>query len=199
MSRKYTHTTSDVLSWNEGLLLIDKLKKDGKDVLSLFVAISLFFGTRVSDTLSIKWNMLMDEDLLVRKSFEIIEKKTKKHRRITINEDLAKYIKSTYESIKPENHDDFIFVSQKKSVYSIQRLNVLLKEFRDKYNLSVKNMSCHSLRKGFGAELYKRGNKSENMLIQLSIIFNHSSTTITRRYIGITDQHIAETYELLTF
>jgi integrase len=199
MSRKYTHTTSDVLSWNEGLLLIDKLKKDGKDVLSLFVAISLFFGTRVSDTLSIKWNMLMDEDLLVRKSFEIIEKKTKKHRRITINEDLAKYIKSTYKSIKPEQLDNFIFISQKKSVYSIQRLNVLLKEFRDRYNLNIRNMSCHSLRKGFGAELYRRGDKSEYMLIQLSMIFNHSSTAITRRYIGITDQKIAETYELLTF
>jgi len=199
MSRKYTHTTSDVLPWNEGMLLIEKLKKDGKDLLSLFVAVSLFFGTRVSDTLSIRWDMLMDENRCVRKSFEITEKKTKKHRRITINDDLAKYIKSTYEGIKPENLDDFIFVSQKKSVYSIQRLNVLLKEFRDRYNLSVKNMSCHSLRKGFGAELYKRGAKSENMLIQLSMIFNHSSTAITRRYIGITDQHIAETYELLTF
>ncbi|MDD3123262.1 MAG: tyrosine-type recombinase/integrase [Candidatus Izemoplasmatales bacterium] len=199
MSKKYTHSTADVLTWNEGLLLIEKLKKDGKDVLSLFVAVSLFFGTRVSDTLSIRWNMLMEEDLSVKKSFDITEKKTKKYRRITINEDLAKYIKSTFEKIQPDNLDNFIFISQKKSVYSIQRLNVLLKEFRDKYNLSVKNMSCHSLRKGFGAELYKRGDKSENMLIQLSMIFNHSSTAITRRYIGITDQHIAETYELLTF
>lgn len=199
MSRKYTHSTADALPWNEGMLLIDKLQKDGKEVLSLFVAVSLFFGTRVSDTLSIRWDMLMDENLSVRKSFEITEKKTKKHRKITINEDLARYIKSTFERIKPEHLDDFVFVSQKKTVYSIQRLNVLLKEFRDKYNLNVKNMSCHSLRKGFGSELYKRGNKSENMLIQLSIIFNHSSTAITRRYIGITDQHIAETYELLTF
>ena len=199
MSRKFTHCTADVLAWNEGMLLIEKLQKDGKEVLSLFVAVSLFFGTRVSDTLSIRWDMLMDENLSVRKSFEITEKKTKKHRKITINEDLARYIKSTFERIKPEHLDDFVFVSQKKTVYSIQRLNVLLKEFRDKYNLNVKNMSCHSLRKGFGSELYKRGNKSENILIQLSIIFNHSSTAITRRYIGITDQHIAETYELLTF
>lgn len=199
MSRKFTHCTADVLAWNEGMLLIEKLQKDGKEVLSLFVAVSLFFGTRVSDTLSIRWDMLMDENLSIRKSFEITEKKTKKHRKITINEDLARYIKSTFERIKPEHLDDFVFVSQKKSVYSIQRLNVLLKEYRDKYNLNVKNMSCHSLRKGFGAELYKRGDKSENMLIQLSIIFNHSSTAITRRYIGITDQHIADTYELLTF
>ncbi len=150
-------------------------------------------------TLSIRWDILMDENLSVRKSFDITEKKTKKHRKITINEDLARYIKSTFERIKPEHLDDFVFVSQKKTVYSIQRLNVLFKEFRDKYNLNVKNMSCHSLRNGFGSEHYKRGNKSENMLIQLSIIFNHSSTAITRRYIGITDQHIAETYELLTF
>lgn len=199
MSRKYTHTTADVLPWNEGMLLIEKLQKDDKDILSLFVAVSLFFGTRVSDTLSIKWNMLLDEELSVRKTLELTEKKTKKYRRITINEDLAKCLKSTYEKVKPNNLDNYVFVSQKKSVYSIQRLNVLLKDFRDKYNLNVKNMSCHSLRKGFGAELYKRGDKSENMLIQLSLIFNHSSTAITRRYIGITDDHIAKTYELLSF
>lgn len=199
MSKLYSHTTAGVLNWNEGLLLINKLQKDGKDVLSLFVAVSLFFGTRVSDTLSIRWKMLMEDDLSVRKSFDITEKKTKKHRQIIINEDLARYIKSTYERIEPENLDNFIFVSQKKSVYSIQRLNVLLKEFRDKYNLDVKNMSCHSLRKGFAAELYRRGGKSENMLIQLSILLNHSNIFITKKYIGITDEQIAKTYELLSF
>lgn len=199
MSRKYTHTTADVLSWNDGIFLIEKLQKEDKDVLSLFVAVSLFFGTRVSDTLAIKWTMLLETDLAAKKSFEIIEKKTKKHRKIVINDDLAKYIKSTYDRIKPERLDNFVFISQKRSVYTIQRLNVLLKEYRDKYNLKIKNISCHSIRKGFGAELYIRGDKSDNMLIQLSIIFNHSSTAITRRYIGITDEHIAKTYELLTF
>jgi site-specific recombinase XerD len=112
---------------------------------------------------------------------------------------LAKYIKSTYEKIKPDNLDSHIFISQKKTVYSIQRLNVLLKDFRDKYNLNVKNMSCHSLRKGFGAELYRRGDKSEHMLVKLSMIFNHSSIAITRRYIGINDIEISNAYDLLTF
>ena len=44
-----------------------------------------------------------------------------------------------------------IKVSQKGTVFTIQRINVILKEIKKKYRLKIKNFSCHSLRKTFSA------------------------------------------------
>lgn len=199
MSVKYKNSTADVLNWTDALYLINRLERDGNYTIALFVAVSIFFGTRVSDTLSLKWCDLLNEDLSIKGEVELTEKKTKKFRKITINQDLGKLIKSCYANIKPITLDKHLFISQKKSVFTIQRMNTILKKKKVEYNINIKNFSCHSLRKCFGSELYRRGEKSEYMLVKLSMIFNHSSTAITRRYIGISDVEIANSYDLLSF
>lgn len=80
MSRKYSHTTADVLPWSDAILLISKLEKDENYKMSLFIALSIFFGTRVSDTLRITWGQLLNNDLTIKTDFEVIEKKTQKYR-----------------------------------------------------------------------------------------------------------------------
>lgn len=76
----------------------------------------------------------------------IIEKKTKKQRTIKINNQLKKHIESCYKEINPQSINDYIFISQKGSVYSVQRINVVFKELRVKYNIKIKNFSTHSMR-----------------------------------------------------
>lgn len=195
MSAKFSQTTADYLEWNEAMNLIRKLYDDKKHTLSLYVACSCFFGLRASDTLSLTW-----DDLLGKDEFQLIEKKTQKRRDIRINQQLRKHISECYNKIKPASLNDFVFLSQKGTVYSLQRLNVILKDLKKQYNLKIKNFSTHSLRKCFGREIFTRsGENAELSLVKLSQLYNHSNPSITRRYLGISQKELLDTYDILSF
>jgi len=195
MSAKFSQTTADYLEWNEAMNLIRKLYADEKYTISLYIACSVFFGLRASDTLSLRW-----EDILGKDEVQLIEKKTKKRRDIKINQQLKKHISDCFNKIKPASLTDFAFVSQKGTVYSIQRLNVILKDLKKQYNLKIKNFSTHSCRKAFGREIFNRsGSNAELSLVKLSQLFNHSNTAVTRRYLGIAKEELMETYDILSF
>ena len=145
MSIKNSHTTADFIEWDTAVNLVHRLFNDGEYRLSLFVGCGIFFGLRVSDLLSIRWEMLIEDSC-----FEIIEKKTKKRREIKINSNFQNHILRCYEALNIKDKSEHCFISRKKRVYSIQRINVLLKEMKKRYNLkSVKNISSHALRKTF--------------------------------------------------
>ena len=195
MSKKFSTTTSDYLVWDEMLNLVRKLSTDEKHKMSLFIAIGSFWGLRVSDILSLRWEQILNQN-----EFSIIEKKTGKTRVIRINAQLQKHIAECYEKIKPLGTKSHVFTSQKGGVFTIQRMNVLLKEIKVQYKLNIKNFSCHSLRKTFGRQVFKMsGENSEMALIKLMEIFNHSNMSITKRYLGLKEEEIKEAYDLLTF
>jgi len=195
MSKKYSNTTADYLPWDEMLNLVRKLYKDQKYQMSLFISLGAFWGLRVSDILNLKW-----EDILNKDEITIVEQKTGKTRLIRINSQLQQHIDECYNRIGQPKKSIKIFLSQKGSVYSIQRINVMLKEIKVIYRLSLKNFSSHSLRKTFGRQVFKvSGENSEMALVKLMEIFNHSSLQITKRYLGLKDEEIKETYDLLTF
>jgi len=194
MSKKYSRTTSDVIEFSEAINLIHKLEKAEEWKMSLFVAVSIFFGLRVSDTLSLTWEQILGKDEIV-----ISEKKTKKIRKIRINTQLSAHIQNCYEHILPNKLSDPILISQKRTVFSVQRLNVLLKEWKVKYKLNVKNFSCHSLRKSFSREIFDKSGQTELALVMLSEILNHSSLKLTKIYIGLRQEQIDDAYDLLKF
>ena len=195
MSAKFSNTTADYLEWNEAMNLVRKLYDDNKITLSLYIGCSCFFGLRASDTLSLKWQDVLDKDEL-----QLIEKKTQKKRDIKINTQLKKHISDCYFRINPAFLSEYMFLSQKGTVYSIQRINVILKGLKKQYNLKIKNFSSHSLRKSFGREIFNRsGSNAELSLVRLSQLFNHSNPSITRRYLGIAKEELMETYNILSF
>lgn len=195
MSLKFQNTTADYLEWDSNILLITKLFQDQNYKFSLLIALGSFFGIRISDILNLKWCDILNTDTLT-----IIEKKTKKQRTIKVNEQLKKHIQSCYKEIKPQSTNDFIFTSQKGSVYSVQRINVVFKEFRVKYNLKIKNFSTHTMRKTFGRQVYNNaGSNAELALVKLSELFNHSDVRTTRKYLGLRTDELMETYDLLSF
>jgi integrase len=195
MSAKFSKTTADHLSWSEGMNLIRNLYNDGSYKISLLVSFGSFWGLRISDILSLKWEKVYNLD-----EFELVEMKTKKNRTIKINSQLKRHISDCYENIKPRTLDEFIFTSQKGSVYSVQRINVILKDLKVRYNLKIKNFSSHSLRKSFGREIFNRsGENAELSIVKLSQLFNHSNPAITRRYLGISQKELLDTYDVLSF
>lgn len=139
--------------------------------------------------------------LLSDKSFELVEKKTKKPREIRINANFQKHVQKCYDALSITDMSEKCFIATKKSVYSTQRINVLLKEIRVKYDLKfIKHISSHSLRKTFGRHIYEKteGN-GEMVLVRLSELFNHSNIMVTKRYLGLRKEEIMSCYDLLDF
>ena len=195
MSLKYSTTTADYLVWSDAMNLIRKLAKDENYKMSLLIALGCFTGLRISDILALRW-----EQILSTEEFTIIEKKTGKKRVLRLNSQLQQHIQECYEHIQPIGLKAPILVSQKGTVFTIQRFNVILKEIKRKYRLKVKNFSCHSLRKTFGRQVYNMNSEnSELALVKLMELFNHSSLAITKRYLGLRQEEILQTYDCLTF
>jgi len=195
MSAKYSSTTSDYLTWDQNLNLIRKLFDDKEDKISLLIALGSFWGLRVSDLLRLKWDDILDKD-----EFVMVEKKTGKKREIKINRQLKQHISECYSRIMPGSDKHPVFLSQKNTTYSIQRLNAIFKTLKSKYNLKVGNFSTHSMRKTFGRQVFSKAEtNAELALVKLSQLFNHSSVMVTRRYLGISRDELLQAYDALTF
>lgn len=191
----HKYQTSDYLEWDTAMSLIRKLFKDRNYRMSLLIGCGCFFGLRISDILTLSWSMLLDDD-----KFTLNEKKTNKRRTVKINSDFQRHIKHCHDALHITNDDEKCFLSKKKMVYSTQRINILFKEIKKKYNLKIEHFSTHSMRKTFGRKVYESSGENVNMaLIKLSEIFNHSNISITKIYLGIREKELLETYDLLDF
>ena len=182
--------TSDFIEFdrvlNKGLSL---LKDDKKCRIGFYIIFSVNTGLRISDVLNIKHKDLQDDVLIIR------EMKTQKQREISLNQvvqdSYAKLITKFNENGIKYAQDDYVFISQKGTVYRTQSINEVLKTiFKDKKY----QISSHSLRKSFARRVYQNLNESEDALILLSDIFRHSSISITRRYLGIRKETISNVY-----
>lgn len=191
----HRYQTSDYMEWDTAMSLIRKLYRDGNYRMSLLVGCGCFFGLRISDILTLTWEMLLSDD-----KFVLNEKKTGKRRVVKINSDFQQHIKRCHDALRIKNDDEKCFLSQKKVVYSTQRINVLFKDIKKRYNLKIEHFSTHSMRKTFGRKVYESSGENANMaLIKLSEIFNHSNISITKIYLGIREKELLETYDLLDF
>ena len=195
MSQKYSTTTADFLVWSDAMNLIRKLAKDNNYKMSLLIALGCFTGLRISDILALRWNQILGVD-----EFTIIEKKTGKKRILRLNPQLQQHIQECYEHIQPIGVKAPILVSQKGTIFTIQAINRIFKDIKKKYKVKIKNFSCHSLRKTFGRQVYNMNSEnSELALVKLMELFNHSSVSITKRYLGLRQEEILETYDCLSF
>lgn len=182
--------TSDYIEYdialNRGLKL---LNDDKKCILGFFLIFSINAGTRISDTLKIKHSDLQGDKINLK------EQKTKKIREITLN----RVVKNAYQKLTEKltemnfkyDDNDFVFVSQKGTVYRTQSINVILKKI---FNSKQLQISSHSLRKSFARKIYENMDRSEYALVLLSDILAHHSISVTRRYLGLRAETIKNVY-----
>lgn len=195
MSLRNTKTTADYIPWESAINTVHRLYKDKNYTMSLFIACGIFTGLRVTDLRALHWNQLLNGGVL-----SITEHKTKKERQIKLNPEFVEHVKQCYEAMGVKNPNEFCFLSQKKTVISIQWFNRLLKDVKKKYRLPCKNISCHALRKTMGRAIFEKSEENSEMaLIKLSEVFGHSNTQITRRYLGLKTEEILSAYDLLSF
>lgn len=148
----------------------------------LLVICGINLGLRISDLLQLTHGELRQGEINIR------EKKTGKPRTLTVNEN----IQQAMEYFRDENPNFNAFRSQKGSTYSTQHVNRLMKQY-----FSGKNISSHSLRKTFGRRVWDNQGQSENALMYLSELFNHTSMSLTRKYLGIRAQELQNIYMTL--
>ena len=180
------------IEWGQFLTLTEKLKRNKEYKFLLLISIGGYCGLRLGDILSLKWQDIIDKD-----EFELHEGKTGKHRKITFHDSLKETISFCFNELSKEKYIDvnhFIFCNKQRKVLSRQFINRRLHQIFKANKVRVLNGSSHTLRKTFGKRVYEMNDNSEASLILLSSIFNHSSTSITRKYIGITQEKIQDVY-----
>jgi integrase len=171
-------TGSEFLDFDRALNIGMKLIKTKENPnLGLLIVVGINLGVRIEDLLKFTFKDLRKDNVT------IIEGKTGKKRTLVINDNIRKAISSFDTS-----YDGYAFKSQKGTIYSPQHINRLLKQyFKGK-------ISTHSLRKGFGRRVWENDNQSERSLIFLSQIFQHSSISVTRIYLGIQQRELDDIY-----
>ena len=187
-----TKTTS--MEWEQFKSLISKLERDGEYKFCLLISVGVFTGLRVSDLLQLKFNQFIGTEFL-----NIIEKKTKKDRRIKINSDLKDIVERIKLKMNVADDDQFIFVN-KYGTKPIDKsyVNVKLKELLNKYDIHLEgNVSSHMFRKTLGNRALKLNNYSNESIILLMELFNHSSPITTKRYLGVRNSEIESIYDSL--
>ncbi|MCD4818017.1 MAG: tyrosine-type recombinase/integrase [Candidatus Cloacimonetes bacterium] len=153
-------------------------------------------GLRISDILKLKWNdvIMKNNEIQVRDSVTIKEKKTGKNKIFRLSEKVKESILELY-NFKHHEINDFMFLSESnnstkmKRPISRQYVWQLLNDFGYRAGIR-KKIGTHTLRKTFGYHAYKNG-VDLSLLIR---IFNHSSQDITLRYIGITQDQMDDVY-----
>lgn len=187
-----TKTTS--MEWEQFKSLISKLERDGEYKFCLLVAMGVFTGLRISDLLQIKFNQFIETEFL-----NIIEKKTKKDRKIKINSDLKEMVERIKLKMNVTDDEQYIFVN-KYGTKPIDKsyVNVKLKELLNKYDIHLEgNVSSHMFRKTLGNRALKLNNYSNESMVLLMELFNHSSPTTTKLYLGVRDSEIQSIYDSL--
>ena len=178
------YKTSDYLSTDELQRLIRYFKKLGNLRMCLLIEFGVKTLLRYSDLSRIQWNDIIGKDTLI-----LNEKKTGKRREISIGKTLRESIETSYNELKHPNKEELVFQ------YTLQHTNLLLKEGAKDVKIRNKNISTHSMRKSGSRFIWENNGHSDEYLIKLSSILNHSSTFITRKYLGISKEEIKNIYE----
>jgi len=188
MALKGQKTKSDFLEWEKMKTLVLKLERDGDYKFALLISCGCYLALRISDLRQLRWS-----DLLNNEYCEIVEKKTKKLRRVTINPELAETVTRIFNEVNADK-DDFIFVNRfGNQPISVQHVNNKLKQIFDQYKIKGQ-YSSHFMRKSLGRQIWTKNNYSEQALILLSQLFNHSSIQTTKIYLGIREEEISNLY-----
>lgn len=167
--------------------IADYLKEKRERDYVLFMT-GIYCGRRISDILPLKIRDIRNADYI-----DIREEKTGKEARVLINDDLKKIYK---EYCKGKRDYEYAFRRSKGKNEPITRQRVwqILNEAADFFEYKDK-IGCHTLRKTFGYWLYK----DTGDVVAIKELLNQSDISVTKRYIGVTQDSKDKMVRNLTF
>jgi integrase len=163
--------------------LMKKILAAGSPRDHLLFVMGINSALRVGDLLGLTYNDVIDEKGEPLDHLRLRETKTKKNNKIAIPKGVKKAIKDYVAEFYQGNLDEYLFKSRKGENQPITRKHAwsIIQKAADEAEVRD-NIGAHSLRKTWAYHSYKAG-------VDVNIIqdlLNHSSPSVTRRYIGIT-------------
>ncbi|WP_099330280.1 tyrosine-type recombinase/integrase [Clostridium paraputrificum] len=160
-------------------------KKNERDYLLFLIAIST--GLRIGDILKLRVEDVYNKNVLL-----IKEQKTRKKKEVELSPKLKKEIKSF---CKSREGYEYLIKSRQGINKPITRHRAyqIIKKTAELHGLN--DIACHSIRKTFGRKYYEKYRDIE----ELRKYFNHSTSSVTLRYIGleqeIINKHVRELWD----
>lgn len=167
----------DYLEWIEAENIIEHLIEDKHYKMGLFVLIGFMTGMRANDILSLHWKDIMSGGILYKES------STGRLYQINFSEETEEKVMKIYRELGKPSLEKHCFISKKQCVYSIQRINVLLKQVSLDYLRGEVLFTTSTLRRTFGREYLKRAGMSS--LNTLGVFFNQDSEEFTMNYLRL--------------
>jgi integrase len=175
--------------------LADYYLRRGQTRNYILILLGVHTALRISDLLRLRWRDVYDfQRKSVRSSFCLTEKKTHKTKTVALNKKAVRALKR-YAAQQHTGPEGFLFQSRHthRAIGRIQAYRIIRAAAEA---LGWENhVSCHSLRKTFGYHAWKVG-VSPAVIME---IYNHSSFSVTRRYLGVTQDDTKEVYLKLSF
>ena len=137
-------------------------------------------GLRISDILGLKVADVQGAKIALR------EQKTGKVKMFPLKEDLQKLLADW---VKGKPNDAWCFEGRKDRKLDRSQVYRRINEAIEALEIDA-NVGTHTLRKTFGYHHFRQYNN----ITLLQEIFNHTSPDVTKRYIGITQDEIDDTY-----
>ena len=166
-----------------------KAQSNPRDYLLFTMGIN--FALRISDLLRLKARDVLDEKGDIKDYIYLREQKTKKEKKLKLNEAVKEVLEYYFSKAQITNPDQLLFVAH-RSRKPLTRIRAwqLIRLWCEKVGLSGERFGTHTLRKTWGyIQRTKHGVGFEIICKR----FNHSSPSVTMRYLGIQDKEVHDT------
>ncbi len=168
--------------------------RKGQIALRNYILLVIGFNTalRIGDILNLTWDDVYSNGA-VKAHITVREQKTGKENVILLNEQANDALLLYYSRMAEGRNEDsnpYLFPSPRNNSKPISRSQAyrIVRVAAEK--CGMENVSCHSMRKTFGYQAWKKGVS----LTLLTCVFNHSSQEITKRYLGIAQDEKDQVY-----
>lgn len=159
--------------------------------------IGINIGLRASDLVTLKWDFFLNNDMTFKEFYTLQPKKTRKTKKFVklyFNQVVKKSILDYIKEYPVEDLNDYLFKSRKGGKHITEKyLWELLNDASIEAGIK-KNIGSHSLRKTFGFWAWHNAKDKNKALVTLQMLFNHSDSSTTLRYIGLMSSEIEDMF-----
>jgi len=187
-------TAQPIRKKNQVRMLTNYYLKLGKLRNHVLIVLGVYTALRSCDILLLRWDDVYDfENKRVKSSIKLVEKKTGKSKIVPLNKNVVSALNTFVTGNARRGR--FLFENSRtyKAISRIQAYRIIRAAGTALgFDGSV---SCHSLRKTFGYHAWRDGASP----VVLMDIYNHSSYSVTKRYLGVTQDDINIVYLGMSF
>lgn len=159
--------------------------------------IGINVGLRASDLITLKWNFFFDDNGEFKDFYTLQPKKQRKQKKFVklfFNQAVKKAITDYIKKYPIQDMNEYLFKSRKgDGAISEKSLWKIIVNATAEAGIK-KNVGSHSLRKTFGFWAWHNAEDKNKALVTLQMVFNHSDTQTTLRYIGLLNSEIEDMF-----